>query len=210
MDDARRSQVEKRIFAGLLVVFGVGLVSMLKSFWHAPAPRQPSGQAGRQTPSRLQGAVMPAASQRLSPHAEPPKTSEAGDQSPIRYTASSFRDPLVSLLPAPKAEPPPAEGAAQIRPPETPVAPAVSVKGMFWGGPHPQVLIDGQLYNIGDTVGGSQIVAIAREGVTVVKQGATFVLQPPVVAGPSAEQPRRAPPSRPFTRTTSVMMEQGR
>ena len=185
MDDARKSQLEKRIFTGLLVVFGVGLVSMLKSFWHAPArlpaPRV-SGQAGPpvvQTPTRLPEAATSAASQELSPHAELVKTSEAGERPPIQYTASDFRDPLVSLLPKPEVESPAAGGAAETRAVETPMAPAVSVEGMFWGGPRPQVLIDGQLYDIGETVGGSQIMAITREGVTVVKQGATFVLQPP-------------------------------
>ncbi|MBI4323619.1 MAG: hypothetical protein HY596_05030 [Candidatus Omnitrophica bacterium] len=176
MDHARKSQLEKRIFAGLLVVFGVGLVSMLKSFWHAPA-----GPAVVQTPPRLQEAETSAASQERALHAQLAKISKAGDQPPIRYTASDFRDPLVSLLPKPEAASPAAGGAAQTRPAETPVAPAVSVEGMFWGGPRPQVLIDGQLYDIGDTVGGSRIAAITREGVTVVKQGETFVLQPPAV-----------------------------
>ena len=169
MDDARKSQVEKRIFAGLLVVFGIGLLSMLKSFWRAPAPRPQSGVV--QAPTRLQAVATSAAPQELA------QTSGAGDRPPIEYTASDFRDPLVSLLPTPEVESSAAD-VAQTPPQETPVAPAVSVEGVFWGGPRPQVLIEGRLYGIGDTVGGSQIVAITREGVTVVNQGATFVLQP--------------------------------
>lgn len=176
MDDARKSQVEKRIFAGLLVVFGIGLLSMLKSFWRAPAPPPVV-----QTPPRLQEVAASAASQERSPRAELAQSSGAGDRPPIEYTAGDFRDPLVSLLPAPTVESSAADGAAQAPPSETPVAPAVSVAGVFWGGPRPQVLIDGRLYNIGDTVGGSRIVAITREGVTVVNQSATFVLRPPSV-----------------------------
>ena len=60
---------------------------------------------------------------------------------------------------------------------------------MFWGGARPQVLIDGQLYDLGDTVQDSQIVGITRDGVTVVSQGVTFVLQPPRTAEASAQQP---------------------
>ena len=174
MDDARKSQVEKRIFAGLLVVFVIGLLNMLKSVW-----RPQSGVV--QTPTRLQAVVTSAASQELSPRAQLAQTSGVGDRPPIEYTAGDFRDPLVSLLPTPKVESSVADGAAQTPPPETPVAPAVSVEGVFWGGSRPQVLIDGRLYGIGDTVGGSRIVAITREGVTVVNQSATFVLQPPSV-----------------------------
>ena len=129
MDDARKSRLEKGIFIGLVVVFGVGLVSMLQSFWHAPA-RPPVVQ----TPTRpLPEAATSAASQELSPHAELVKTSDAGERPPIQYTASDFRDPLVSLLPKPEVESPAAGGAAETRAVETPVAPAVHVEGMFWG-----------------------------------------------------------------------------
>lgn len=177
MDQARKLQLEKVIFAGLLLIFGVGLINMLNVFRPAPARRAIPASVGRPPtqPAPVRTVV------------EAPIPMVSGERMPAHYTASQYRDPLVSLLPQPKSERAPEQAAEQPKP--VVVAPALKVEGMLWGGRRPQVLIDGRLYQIGDTVQHSQIMDISRDGVTVMSQGATFVLRPPATAETSPRRP---------------------
>lgn len=99
---------------------------------------------------------------------------EAGTPSRVQYTADSFRDPLISLLPSESST------ASQPKPvPTSPLGihpPALTIQGFIWGGPRPQAVIDGDVYDVGETVGGARIVAIDQQGVTVDVQGSIFQL----------------------------------
>lgn len=179
MDHAKKALMQKAVFAGLLVVLGLGIMNTLKFVLPAPGARvaAPAAPAPReveahQTVEQMRQKALLADATRV----------------PIQYTAGNYRDPLVSLLPQPKAETPAASVQAQA-PKPVPTAPNVRIEGMLWGGRRPQVLIDGKLYEIGDTVQDSEIVGITRDGVTVVNQGTTFVLRPPRAANASAQRP---------------------
>ncbi|MBI3997166.1 MAG: hypothetical protein HY352_05860 [Candidatus Omnitrophica bacterium] len=90
------------------------------------------------------------------------------------YTAIDLRNPFESLLPEPPSAP--VQTAQELTPPEPPkpkITPPsdLIIEGLIWGGPRPQVLIKGQVYYIGDRVGGGVITAIARGGITMDFEG---------------------------------------
>lgn len=183
MDQARKLQVQKFVFAGLLAILGLGLMNTLKFV------RPASGARPAQTPAPLSRQLETLSHIEAVAGARHAGPGGEDDRLPIRYTASDYRDPLVSLLPQPEQA-----QMAELLPKPAPVAPNVTIEGMWWGGQRPQVLIDGKLYEIGDTVQDSEIVEISRDGVTVVNQGTRFVLRPPRTAvsaqGPMMEHGR--------------------
>lgn len=179
MGASGKLKLEQYIFAGLLVILALGVVNMLNTL--RPAPHPPAMPALAPTgQSQPEPARMTPAEARIV---------ATGERAPVEYTAGQFRDPLVSLLPQPAAESVPGQVAEEEAVKPLAVAPRLKIEGMFWGGPHPQVLIEGRLYQIGDTVDESHIVEISREGVTVISQGTTFVLRPPDMAEESAQGP---------------------
>lgn len=198
MDPERKRKLERVVFVGLVAVFLLGLMNMLKGSHRSPARPRPISSA----PALAPKAVAPGPSHGTP---APSWTRSGGSGLPegaigtrIQYTAEDFRDPLVSLLPNPKQDSRAALATEEqaVKPP--PTAPMLMIQGMLWGGQRPQVLIDGKLYEVGDTVQGSQIVEIGREGVAVVNQGATFVLRPPAMANTATD------------RSASMGMERGR
>ena len=91
------------------------------------------------------------------------------------YTADKLEDPFASKLPKLHASAPEVTvGAGQpvTSPPMQP--PHLSVQGLVWGGAVPEVIIDGAVYTVGDTVHGAKVLSIDREGITVELQGSTF------------------------------------
>jgi len=207
----RKVKVEQRILLGLLLVFACVLLGTLRSL----------GLLGRRTPpaNSLSGvSAVPGALQRFHermggdlPEEPLASAKSVGAGAPVQYTSSELRDPLVSLVPENKpVEQPVPEPVVGIPVGPPPQPPAVTVQGMIWGGARPQVLIDSQLYNVGDTVQGARIVSIGREGVTVAIQGATFLLSPVQRLGMSAAQPHDAVSSTRSTSPTPFVVDHGR
>ena len=92
----------------------------------------------------------------------------------VEYTAVSFRDPFVSLLPSSRSaiarvvtSGHEGSGASE----QQPVFPSLKIQGIIWGSRRPQAVIDGDVYDVGDTVQGAKIVDIDRQGVTGEVQG---------------------------------------
>lgn len=118
---------------------------------------------------------LPVPATPVAPAPTTPKTTGArpslSETARPEYTALSFRDPLVSLLPnepvavaaSPRLKMEPQAGAMGL--------PALAVQGMIWGGSVPQVVINGRVYTIGDDVEGARITAIDHRGVTVELNG---------------------------------------
>jgi hypothetical protein len=115
--------------------------------------------------------------------AEPPPavTGEAAPSEPL-YTAQALRDPFDSLLlkqaPAPEPPPQPVVDAASVQAPAVPPPvspPSVVLQGIVWGGPEPLAIINHQVFRLGQTVGGSKIVRIDRQGVTLDVNGTPVV-----------------------------------
>ncbi len=96
----------------------------------------------------------------------------ADSQPAVEYTADGTRDPFVSLLPTVEARP--MARSDRVVPSGSPPmvsAPSVNLEGVVWGGPRPQAVIDGEVYDLGDVVQGARITAIDRQGVTGELQG---------------------------------------
>ncbi|HEX9564656.1 MAG TPA: hypothetical protein VF981_11820 [Gemmatimonadaceae bacterium] len=195
LDAAKRATIEKWGVIALAGVFAwVVATQLLPSFRasepaapphqqaESPAPERPETVATRslqESLASLRGMMIPEGSEagldaRETPH-EP------------RYTAHELRDPFESLLPsairAAQAAPQPVMPGVPIDAGmgQTAVEPAVqfpeiAVQGMLWGGPVPVAVIDGGVYQVGDTVSGARITAIERAGVTMEYQGVTALL----------------------------------
>lgn len=181
MDSGKKNQLQKGIVAALLLVFAWTFSGALKSLWNQ--------WAARPVAADLQTAPLPDAIKAHHQRYDAPEGREARPIQPaasetIAYTAATLRNPMVSLLPKPVEEP----GAILVEtagsPPMETVRqpPAVVVQGVIWGSYRPQALIDGALYEVGDTIQNAQIVSIDRSGVTVSVHGATFALTP-LIAG---------------------------
>jgi len=182
MDAIRKAKLEQRVILILLVVFAGTVVGVLRSV----------GILGRKAPkidavTELAGSPVsvPEAVQRFRERMaavqpeEPQATaeSESPEVAPVQYTASTLRDPMISLLPEERLEQTTPEVVVS-PPPPPPQPPVVTVQGILWGNARPQALIDGQLYEVGDTIDGAKIIAITRDGAVLDVQGSTFVLSP--------------------------------
>ena len=213
--DPRKAKVEQRIVLGLLVAFGCVVVGALKSV----------GVLGRRTPPARPLSQVAAGLQGESPEgltrlherltdarselSEAFPNSVGSSETPVQYTASELRDPLVSLLPAEQVPQTPAV-LPRVVAAAPPKASAVTVQGMIWGGTRPQALIDGRLYNIGDVVQGARVVSIARGGVTVAIQDATFLLRPAREPRALTRRPHRPTSATPPATPTPLLVDHGR
>ena len=178
-----------------VVLGGVILVAagMLLAIFNAPGLSLSSTPPGATKSSRNARAPHTHAGGEASSPTAPAEPPPA-----VAYGAEALRDPMMSLLPAPKsaeAAAPAASGAgattAGAAASAEPVAP--SVQGLVWGGGHPQALIDGKLYQVGQMVGLAKILAITHDGVTVSVRDMHHLWQPvrplQVSATPEGGQP---------------------
>ncbi|OGX13553.1 MAG: hypothetical protein A3I71_06150 [Omnitrophica WOR_2 bacterium RIFCSPLOWO2_02_FULL_63_16] len=190
MTASRKGQLEWIGVAVLLVVFAGTLSHALK---RPPARRSLEpvrASALPQVPPRL-ASTSPTSEAIEQEGVDRPAAAEANpaDSKPaeallpaVRYTADALRDPLVSLLPSVASQrmivipPEDHEPMPQLEPPP----PAFNIEGLVWGGPRPQAVIDGAVYDVGDTVQGAKIMAIDRAGVTGTMQGRTIRWRPEV------------------------------
>ncbi len=184
MDPTRKVRIEQILVAVLLVAFALALKAMLGNL----------GASKKATPAQKPRATSAAQTRQkelLTQVAEPSRTATANAESATRdakpdegveYTAESFRDPFISLLPAEPARLAEVASAGKSAPVTQP--PPVVVQGLIWGGAQPQAVIDGETFKVGDTVKGARITAIDRRGVTVELEGETFQL---TMAGPQQE-----------------------
>lgn len=61
---------------------------------------------------------------------------------------------------------------------EAPVMPELTVSGYVWNSRRPQAIIDGQVIDVGSSIGGVQVLAINKSGVVVSFQGIRATLHP--------------------------------
>lgn len=117
--------------------------------------------------------------QQPGPHEAAPTGAAEPDVAPspstARYTATSSRDPLLSVLPTDAPEALRQQSALEAARLPSPLAPSdLSIEGLIWDGPRPQAVIGGEVYDVGDTVQGATIVSIDHTGVVGTFQGATI------------------------------------
>jgi len=57
------------------------------------------------------------------------------------------------------------------------------LQGLVWGGDFPQAIINNKMVKIGDTIEGVEVVAIGKEGVTLVYANKKYNLSSPSMTG---------------------------
>lgn len=190
MDAQQKTQLERRVVAGLLVVFAVVFfLGPLKSMGlfkrqAAPAPSTPE----MTPPDQAQAPGVP--QQRPVEPAAPVPVA--------RYTAHDLRDPLQSLLPTQKTAG--SQGAIQqdaaggVEPvvPTTPALPVplLTVQGLWWGSEQPKAIINGDVYGVDETVDGAKILSIGRDGV-IIEWGGQAI---PLTTQPGSSEAMTMPP----------------
>jgi hypothetical protein len=113
--------------------------------------------------------------------AEKPASQESITRPNIEYKAEGLRDPFQSPLVEAKT---PAitetSGAAES------VPPSLTVQGLVWGGNFPQAIVNNKVVRTGDTIDGTRIISIDKDGVTVLFGERQYKLPAPAAsAGPS-------------------------
>lgn len=78
----------------------------------------------------------------------------------IEYSAEDLRDPFQMEKIEIKEEP---QGPVEPRP-----LPVMQVKGVVWGGSHPQAIVNNKVVGIGDTIEGVRIADISNSQVVVL------------------------------------------
>ena len=196
------------VLACILTAVGVWLLNALGivRFGSSPAPAKRTSQGlASSAPSEPKTAV-PTPSQ--PPRARTPQgTEEVATTAAIvsQYHAAELRDPMKSWLP--EQTPPVVSSTATPGPTQVTKAPAVvqpkfaaTIEGIVWGGPHAMVIIDHDVYRIGDVVRGAVITRIRPEGVRLTLQGRTIDIPMNAPVDPSIA------PSAPSTAPASAVM----
>ena len=173
----------------LLGVFAVVLMSSLKSlgvFGRKPQPATPVTAASQTSDQRADAVTQGAGEVDLETVLEGEPASAEGNGIPmptIQYAADVTRDPLMAAFhvqnhttPAEPAEgtSPDADSVPDVAPRRGLGPPSIAIEGLIWRGRNPLVIIDGKIYQLGDMIGQSRIVAIDRDGLTVDLWGARF------------------------------------
>lgn len=90
---------------------------------------------------------------------------------PISYDASDLRDPFTTYLPQKSTEAPKEES---LQPQVEVKLPEMNIQGIVWQTTNPQVIIDGQVLKLGDTINGAKIIKITKEGISFLYQEKLF------------------------------------
>ncbi len=61
--------------------------------------------------------------------------------------------------------------------------PALNLQGILWGTSKPQAIINRQILSVGDTIEQAEVVAVTKEGVTLLFNGREVELKLPTVGG---------------------------
>lgn len=202
MEAAKKAALEKRLIVGLVCLFGVTFTVGLKNLgvFGRATPKTPITSAQEQV--RIPGTLVETMQghwKSLEP-SEPTATPRAQPlgrlSGPLAYTAQELRDPLKSLLPElPSPAARAAAGGQHGTPQPAPVKrpPALTVRGVVWGGSEPEAIINDEVYRVGDTVESAKILSIDQAGVTIEHDGAPafYPTAAPLTAGSSSSQQAR-------------------
>jgi len=190
MEPSQKATVEKRVVIALLALLGLTLTGMLKSlglFGHAAVKKAAPERV------RIEQTLVEAIQDHVR-KMEPPQETQAPTPggggravAASSYTAQGLRDPLMSLLPKAPAREVKVSAAPKetVKPPVPP--PRLTVRGLLWGGPEPEAIINDEVYRVGETVGGAKILSIDRTGITIEHQG-----KPAFYPTPAPVQPERS------------------
>ena len=96
----------------------------------------------------------------------------------IEYKAAGLRDPFEGPS-VKKSEY--VERAAEQKVSRMPL-PNLIIQGLIWGGGIPQAIINDNVVKVGDTMQGAKILSIAKDGVTVLFEGAQYILSSPAMS----------------------------
>jgi len=101
----------------------------------------------------------------------------------IEYTAQGLKDPFQSFVSGKETISVIAESQPVVKP-----LPVLIVQGLIWGGDFPQAIINNKVLKKGDSIEEAEVVAIEKEGVTLLYAGKMHKLPSPSVMGPRIEE----------------------
>ena len=73
-------------------------------------------------------------------------------------------------------------GQSGSRPPEAQIS-SLKLQGLLWGNARPQAIINRRILSVGDTIEQAEILAVSKEGVTVLYNGREVQLKLPELGG---------------------------
>ena len=135
----------------------------------------------------------------------PPKKELVIQRPMVNYKAQTLRDPFKTLILPKVTEDSPLPVATQEEEPLPDLSKFV-VQGIIWGGRIPQALINNQVYTVGDTLEGGEIITIEKGEITLRFSGRVVNL-----SAPGAKSSQGASKvDRPISRTTAINSSQSR
>ncbi len=108
----------------------------------------------------------------------------------LSYTASELKDPFEDNLKKYEAQEAVKETGAEEA---AKTLPTFLVQGIIWGGSLPQAIIDDSVVKVGDTIKEAEVIAIDKEGITLLYYGREYKISSP---RPCAQE-RGSPSARP-------------
>lgn len=103
--------------------------------------------------------------------------SEVSLKTEIEYSAEGLRDPFEPYIK--KEEKTPEAIRAQAQEAVSIAPPSLTIQGIIWGGSFNQAIINNKVVKEGDTIEGTQIIKIEKNGITVLYGGREFILSSP-------------------------------
>ncbi len=181
-----KTQIQTLVVLLLLVAF-VGIwFTTKKSSLKLMEPASRLEPAGRLEPARAASPAPSAAEDPPTPVEDPPQSEAANPPEEISVRRDPYAPPPLLKEVLEQRERQRQQDLGQRAhgwtptPQETPVQmPSLILQGIFWGIPKPQAIINRKIVSVGDTVEGSEVVAVTREGVTVSYNGEEHELKLP-------------------------------
>jgi hypothetical protein len=103
----------------------------------------------------------------------------------LRYTASELRDPFEDNLRKYEAQETAKEAGAEEA---AKTLPTFSVQGIIWGSSLPQAIIDDAVVKVGDTIKEAKVIAIDKEGITLLYYGREYKISSPSATPQEAQE----------------------
>ena len=94
----------------------------------------------------------------------------------LEYDASDAKDPFGESEEKPEGQSVPEDQQSEDTQKPLPV---LNIQGLVWGGRFPQAIINGTVVMVGDTIAGTRIIDISKEGIVVFYNNQRHTLRSP-------------------------------
>jgi hypothetical protein len=101
----------------------------------------------------------------------------------IEYKSQGLKDPFQPLVTEEETGGSIAANSAKIKP-----LPVLTIQALIWGGAFPQAIINNRIVKIGDKISEAEVIAIGKEGVTLLYANKKYKLSSPALMGSRKEK----------------------